>query len=347
MKDRVVFWDLFRVLQIFSIVHFHLLEAFISNDIEHPPYLQSYLYLAVASCVRFFSTGGLNLVAMSLFIIGYKSINLKKFKILSIILFFGIVILNFGYSFGFSKSFYFEWDIYHYLLVAIVFIYILDVFFRKYAGAILISSFLLCLFPWWSLNFQFNNGLLQQILIGDCTSITTGTWVLLPWIFWSSMFWSLGAIIKDRYLNSFKYMTGFKSGTLYLFSFFLYAFASSEYFFYVPVGNAFSCYVHRPDLVPYFAHFVSLIILLSLSINIHLNVFFKKFFSWTSVFYWNQKLGVTYLFHILFLTLSMYIFDLKNFTGSQFILFVLFQFLIADFTSRVFFVFYKRRSEFA
>ena len=342
MIGRIVLWDLFRILQIFSIVHFHLLEAFISSDIEYPPYLQSYLYLAVASCVRVFSTGGLNLVALSLFIIGYKRINLKKLKFLSVVLFLGILILNLGYSFGFAQNLYFEWDIYHYLLVTIAFIYVLDRYSRKYSGAVLLCSFFLCLFPWWTLSFPFNHKIAHQALIGDCSSVTTGTWAILPWLFWASFFWSFGAIIKDRYLDCVKNLNIFKVGVLGLFSILLYGLASSSYFFHVPVGNTFSCYVHRPEFISFFAHFISLILLLGVSVNRSLNELLKRYFSWTAFFYWNQKLGVTYLFHILFLTLSLYIFDLKIFTGLQFIFFVVFQFMSADLASRLFFKFYQK-----
>jgi hypothetical protein len=347
MKGRLVAWDLFRILQIISIVHFHVHDAFIAKDREYTPFLDSVLYSFFLDITRLFTTGGLNLVALSLFIMGYRGLKSDKLKVLLPLFFIGVLILNLAYSFVFSKGFYFEWDIYHYLLVTIFIVFLLDVYARAYSGAVFICSFFLCLVPWWSLNLHFNNSILQQIFVGHCGLQTIGIWSLLPWIFWASTFWSLGAMLKDRFEKVFFELDIMSLTVLAVASVLLFAVASFEYFYYAPVGPAFSCFVHRPEFLSLSAHLLALIMFFLISINPKLNNFLKPAFKWTSWFYWNRKLALAYITHICVLTITLYWIKVKAFSGLQFLFFVLMQFFVADLITRLLMFMYRKGASYA
>ena len=330
---RVLGWDLFRILQIYPIIHFHTLEAFLYKDLEPVKYFDSALYWLGSSYSRLMSTGGLNIVAISFFIMGVKSLNKKRFKFLIPLLVLGVLALNVAYAYSETGSWYFEWDIYHYLIAMIIIVYIFD-HYRRYAKMLLPVFFFLSIFPFWELNTNFMNKDVEQILVGVCGQDAFGIWALFPWGFWALFFWSLGVFYNESLKKRIEGLPNSFAVVLFVSAIGLYLIASFSHFYYTPVGPGFSCFIHRPPKFSFLMHYFALIFLFTLASSERINIFLTCYFSFLTKFYWNRNFGLTYLSHILVLSLSVLLIDLSKENGGLFIVFVLIQFFAAELMAR-------------
>ena len=331
-KDRIVGWDIFRILQIFPMVYLHTLEGFWAMDHEHIGYFSSGLFSLAYFYSHSFSTGGLNLVAISFFIIGIKPHTINKLKYLIPLLCIGILCLNIFYAFFYTGSAYFEWDIYHYLLLMVCLVYILNKY-TSYIKIIFFVSLIGSLVPFWNIDLHiYNNSILEQILIGSCEEEKVGIWFVLPWVFWALLFWSYGVLFKDvKYINKLT-NTSNKSFILsaVCVGLFLFFYSSYAYFYYCPVGPSFACYIHRPDFVALLSLLVSLIIIFTIFMNSTVNTVLQKYLYFVSFTKWNTNLGLTYLCHVFLLSISLGYFVPQNYSGTVFVFFVLAQIVAAD-----------------
>ena len=332
-KKRVIGWDLFRLLQIYPIVHFHILEATFSAASEPESLFNSSLYSIVTAIDKFFTTGGLNIVAVSFFVIGFKSLSVKRFKYLLPILITGVLSLNFIYAYAETGAFYFEWDIYHYLVFMITVVFFLDRL-RKKALYMLPFFFLLSIIPFWLLDSSYLPVDIRQIFTGVCGQDAFGIWALLPWAFWALTFWSTGVVFKDNIkLNVEKLNLVQVLGVVGV-SIGLYLFASLTYFYDSPTAPKFACYIHRPEFLPFLAHYVSLILLFCFVSHRKLDELLQKYSFSVTKLYWSKHLGLTYLSHIVLLSLSNIFIDLGVENGTIFIMYIVGHFIAAELSSR-------------
>jgi hypothetical protein len=215
----------------------------------------------------------------------------------------------------------------------IAFVFYLDRY-RSHALKLLPLLFALSLLPYWKfLDFNYVEDI-KQILTGVCGQDAFGIWALLPWGFFALTFWALGVVFKEK-SQSFFIKFSFKfSLIMVLCSIALYFTASLNYFYHSPTAPAFACYIHRPPIFSYLLHYFSLILFFYFIPQLKINSFLQKYLEFLTKLHWSKHLGVTYLCHIVALSVANIFIDIGVKSGDLFIFYVLVHFFGAEFLSR-------------
>lgn len=283
--------------------------------------------------IRLFSYGGQWILSISCFLIGYRGLNEKQtLRYLGLFL-LGILVLIVGQSDQFLQNFSFEWDIYHFLFINLILLYLLH--HNKVAGkTIFFIGSLILIIPFWKFDFLFTqNALLKKILIGDFTSTGEGGWALLPWTSLTFIFYGLGRMNQEKKLNwsqtpSRKNLIKF-CALAALFS------VSIFYFYPTPIGPRYYAYTFQPPLW-------ALIGINGLMITTLRICFIEEWnqkvssFKWVQLisnFNWNRNLALTYLLHLAFLFCVSW-FTSLDVSGINLV--AILSFFIAEIISQVF-----------
>ncbi|MBL7558043.1 MAG: hypothetical protein JNM24_19595 [Bdellovibrionaceae bacterium] len=240
-----------------------------------------------------FSFAGFVVLGAFAFLAGYKRGNIKTTNLIVLVV-FGLLAVSFwegGFNLGAIAT---EWDIYHYLVLNILCIYLVAwrpnlKWFLGVLGGVLF------VLPWkeWAVNADLALPL-QRIFTGVCLQDGRGGWHLLPWIGLSWLMYLFGDItVRKPYL-------GLKEFGLWVpllgYSFFNWG-AYAE----PPLSLGFYCYVFNQPVLDFWLQMIPILFLFRLSSSDQVQKIFTNYpvLQWPSKLYINKRLGLAFLVHII------------------------------------------------
>jgi hypothetical protein len=198
-----------------------------------------------------------------------------------------------------KSAFFWEWDIYHYLLATVLSLAFLSRFtaFAFFAG---IFGFFLSLLPLWQwLDPAIFSPPLAHALIGVCDGSGRGGWPLLPWIGLPWLFLAYGKWLKRH--------AELKKWELFAWiPFLLLGVFTWGAYFSVSIGPGFYCFMFRQSPYLFWGHFLWIVFALRLSVlpatQKHLGQF--SLLRWLSELRINRNFGLAYLAQLILLWLA-------------------------------------------
>lgn len=240
-----------------------------------------------------FSFAGFVVLAAFAFLSGYKKGQIKLSNLVTLVA-VSLVAVSFwegGLSLAAIAT---EWDIYHYLVVNIICIYLVSwrpqlKWFLGVLGGVLF------LLPWseWSVSVDLSLSL-QRIFTGVCLQDGRGGWHLLPWIGLSWLMYLFGDITSRR---SF---AGVKEFLLWLPLLFYSVFNWGAYA-QPPLSLGFYCYVFNQPISDFWLQMIPILFLFRLSSSERVQKIFTDYplLQWPSYLFINKRLGLAFLVHII------------------------------------------------
>lgn len=303
-QNRYYGLDVVRFLSMVAIVQFHMLESFFYQDQEMFTRAQSWqVWLHPYSRVLAFS--GFTIIALSSFLIGWHVLSTKKWSRLLLLMWAGLFCIA-SLEAGKGQWFYFEWDIYPYLLVTFTVIFLLQSY-RKLFGVLAVISFVLLFLPVWDWAHSWSlHGLLRDATFGDCTVSGKGGWALIPWAGMAIFFFELGRWCRES--NTIKaFLAKGARWEIPVWTVGLLASIPSLGAYYlVPLGPGFSCFVMRKPPIVLWAHLIWIIFFCRLSFLTVANIRLEKnpFVRLISRSYWSRHFGLCYALQFLWLEIG-------------------------------------------
>lgn len=289
--QRIFGFDLLRIATVMAILYFHVWQfSFFEDVITLPAEISSYHNLTdwVGPVFKY---GGLFIVALSFFLIGFKakSHHISRFFIL-IIGIIGLQILS-AEDPGDPSSW--NWDVYSYL----VFSYIVVMLTTKnlFARAGLIGLSVITL----SIPYEVYAAFLR---IPEAVQFTG--WNILPWLAVPVLYHSLGIIWREKVPEIFLKMPWWEAISWATLIGILFAVSPDAGVF--PAGPGFEALVFKQKPLLFWFHFSVFTFLMRLSVEPRLNTVLAKLrpVEWISSLRWNQRLGFCYLLQFVFLPLG-------------------------------------------
>jgi hypothetical protein len=283
--------DLVRTLAFFCIVGFHDYSAFIyvkyNPELWHhtPMFLMEFL-------PRVFPYSGFTIVAIYAFLAGLKArpIDLRrpmKFVIP------GLLFLMLAYSELHKLDLFWEWDVYHYLVVAL---FTLAWLSRNRRRTLLFGAIgaTFMLFPLWD-SFPASRlpVLLRHVLVGVCDVEGRGGWFLLPWIGFPWIFLAMGRLLEGgREVSR-------REGILWAVPLAAGLFTWGSYFG-VDIGPGYYCYIFRQPPPIFWGNFVWFAFYLRISADPRVEAWLAKnrLVQWISALAINRYFGLAYLIQL-------------------------------------------------
>lgn len=255
-SQRLVAVDILRYFSFLAILFFHMSFALWAplGLIDVPT--QSWSGHAIEFYARAFSFSGFTVLFLSFFLFGFRGRENRKFARLPIyILCFAIVWT------ATVEEFPYWWDIYPFLLVALV----LLVAVKKIpAGALAVISGTVVSIPFWNSEFILSTpAWLTTIAVGICsTRGDLGDWPLLPWVAYPLFAFAIG---KLTFQNRDK-LSRISRGEALVWILALTGCASQIGKYYVTtIGENFGCFVFRQEPLAFWAHQIPIFFLLRIS----------------------------------------------------------------------------------
>lgn len=297
-ESRIFGFDFIRAISMLAIIQFHANEAVFWTD-QHPLTSDLSLYGPLEFYGRSFSYSGFTIIALSFFLIGRST--LRNFLPLIGFLALGVFTLAAFQHDPPFQGFYWEWDIYWYLLAAVCLIQILSRMPRLSIALIPVwLSF--TLFPVWNW-LHFNHRFLQEILIGRCPPEGIGSWPLLPWIAWPLLFYSLGLWFRES--DAFKKaLSSWQRREILIWApLLLLSLPQWGAFYETPIGPGFYCHTLRQPPVIFWSHFIWVLFFMRLSLvrGVNKRLSESSLFRFISGLMWSRAFGLCYLLHLVLL----------------------------------------------
>jgi hypothetical protein len=294
-ENRFHGFDIIRLLSMIAILVLHTNEAIFWTDL-HPLPGEFSIYRAILSLAQFITYSGFTIIALSFFLIGKG--RAKNFWPLMLFLCAGILVLASFQADPPFLGFYWEWDIYWFLLASLILIQAIA-WIPKFHAWFIPLAFGMTLIPFWNL-IPNSTDLVSQALVGICPPEGAGSWPLLPWIAWPVLFFCLGSVYKSS--QSLRNQTAtFSKSEFFLWLIFLAI--STPYwgaFYGVPIGPWFYCHTLRQPPPIFWVHFVWVLFFMRLSLIEKVNAWLSRsaIIRWISNLCWSRHFGATYLAHL-------------------------------------------------
>ncbi len=289
--------DLLRTLSFFCITTYHSYATFIFVPYNPADWAGTPMPL-IDALPRAFPFSGFTIVAIYAFLSGLRNRPLPlKRPLIAVIP--GLLLLMLIYSDFDRWEIFWEWDIYHYLLVSLLSLLLLS---RTKALAYAFGALggVLLLFPLWNWIPASSLPLpLAHALVGICDSDGRGGWFLLPWIGFPWLFFALGRfwnrLPSVSYRELFFWAPPLLLGTLTWGS-----------YFGVDIGPGFYCFMFRQPPYVFWGHFLWITFVLRLSATPGAQAFLERFafLRWLSGLRINRHFGLAYLLQLFWLWLG-------------------------------------------
>lgn len=303
-QRRTLGFDLIRIVSMVAIITFHVNEAIFWQDFN--PILDSlYVYRVFHDFSHHISFSGFTIIALSFFLMGKGS--RKNFVALMGFIFVGILVVAAFQEDPPFTGFYWEWDIYSFLLVSVAVVQILVFLPRAWYRWFTVLAFLATWIPVWRL-VPNSADPISQAFVGICPPLGVASWPLLPWLAWPILFFSLGG----WYQSSEKIRAwartssrGEAVGWIILLVLSLPYFGA---FNWVPIGPNFYCHTLRIEPYLFWSTMIWVIFAMRVSMLDRVNLWLEKK-TWAlaiSEMRWNRSFGLTYMTHLVLLGLGIY-----------------------------------------
>ncbi|WP_413289564.1 hypothetical protein [Bdellovibrio sp. HCB337] len=292
LVPRIYGFDLLRIVTVWAILYFHVWQfSFFQDQITLPPEISSY-HLLVDFVGVLFKYGGLLIVALSFFLIGFKakSYHIQRFVILIV----GVIGLQILSSESPMDPQSWEWDVYSYLVFSYIFVAVLSQNKLLRQALVFLSLILL------SIPFELYG---SRVYPSDGALQFAG-WNLLPWLALPVLFHSLGILWREKKPDAFiplaKWEWPVWAGFILIF-----LVVTPDYGVF-PAGPGFEAYVFQQKPLMFWKHFSIFMFLMRLSLDPRVNGFLGKIkiMEWISNLKWNRRLGFCYLLQFVFMPLG-------------------------------------------
>jgi len=298
LPQRLFLLDIFRYVLVFAIVAFHLYEFTFDSDAFPIEFSKFLIFDKVSFICRFLTFGGQSLIALSVFLLGFKQIDNSKLIKLFLIFALGYIAVVFSF-YDVENRKLIDWDLYPFLIISFLSILILQkyAFLVKYFCIIGVSLFLL---PYRELAMALTESWAKEAIFGICHNDHFTSWPLVPWIGMIWIFYGLGELAMKHH-DVLKKITKME---VIVYSVILFvAIPQLRYFGSVPVSSRLYCFVQlAPPLVT--ASFLALtliVIRFSLVHNINQFIGDRKYLNFFTQSFWSQNLGIAYIVHLVYI----------------------------------------------
>ncbi len=291
MHKRLFVVDIVKVFFLSLIILYDGYAA-IWSELKDWPLGKSFLFDSVYLSLHSFCFAGFVVLAAFAFLAGYRGgkIQLKNLIILVV---FGAVIVSFSEG-GFTlSSLWVEWDIYQYLMVNIICLYVCART-EKLGWALGLIGLAMFFIPWGNVAFDWNLSVdARRVLTGYCNQDGRGGWHLLPWIGLSWVMYSFGRITAKSPMES-KWEFALWAPTL------TYCVLNWGAYSYPPLSLGFYCFVFSRSPVDFWIQMLPVLFLFRLSTNATVQNFFIQHprLQFFSNLYLAKKLGLAFILHI-------------------------------------------------
>lgn len=304
-KTRYHGIDILRLVWLYAIIHFHILETFFYSNtytLNFGDSLYSFLYYPV----RALAFSGFAIVTLTSFLLGWIELDRKKWLSLMSILALGALFLSWLEGDEY-KTFYVQWDIYYFHFASFALIALLQT--RPWIlYGIAILFFPLLFYPVWIWDSALDSwGWWKDLMLGDCSRREgQGAWPLLPWLALPLLMYSAARLIRTHsFLQSWVHQFSWREGVLWG----LAIGALSPWiggYFHTPIGSQFACYVHRRTPIEFWSQWLCVLLLMRLSLvdTINVKLSRQRWVRWLSQLQWSQNMGIAYALHFVFLNLG-------------------------------------------
>ena len=288
--------DIIRFIAITHIIHFHVYEMLFYTDIV--PFKSGIFF----SITRTFSISVFIIIALISFLYGLKKVSKKRRKKLLILLPLGCIILLFTQGDEPFKDLYTNWDIFGFLVIAILSLYGLEKFKKLIMPAAVIGFVLLCV-PLWEW-FPASGSYLKNILVGNCVAGVPGNaFPIFPWIGLIWFCYGLGVWTRK---GGIKYLSKWTKVELFIWlALFIIAFPQWGAYYSTPVGSGFFCFMLRQTPLVFWSHFIVILFFIRLSLVSNVNNYLAQFKMclWLKQLVWMRLFGICYVTHFIFIGL--------------------------------------------
>lgn len=290
-KNRIFGFDLLRIATVLAILYFHVWQfSFYEDVITLPSEISSYHHLTdwVGPVFKY---GGLFIVGLSFFLIGFKakSHHISRFFILVI----GIIGLQILSSEDPADPSSWNWDVYSYLVFSYIVVMLTTMNLRVRAGLMILSVVTL------SIPYEIYEPFLK---IPDAVQFTG--WNVFPWLAVPVLFHSAGLFWRVKVPGTFLAMPWWEVVIWFVLIAVLFVLSPDAGVF--PAGPGFEAFVFKQKPLLFWFHFSTFIFLMRLSLEPRFNAVLGKIrpVQWISSLRWNQRLGFCYLLQFVFLPLG-------------------------------------------
>jgi hypothetical protein len=294
-KDRLHLIDVLKFTALIAIAVLHSNE-FVFYTHDFPLGMKSPIfYCTLNYYARFFVISGQTLVATIYFLFGYTGKSKKALLLTSLFAFIGQMILTFIFQTV-------EWDIYAFIAACNILIVCIPFFFRKNIF-IVVASFLMLLIPTFLFKENTPDSSFFAVLTGKMTDDNTGSWPMLPWFFFSLLFYQLGLISKNN--EALKTIKPFEKIMWPLIA--LVSLPVMLKYYPVPIGEYYYDYSFNQLPHIFWGNFWIFVlgIRLSLVTSVQDRIRDNRIIQWISRLYWMRHLGLTYLLSVIYLGIGM------------------------------------------
>lgn len=284
-KERWLGIDLLRTLSFLAIVIFHTANAVFPEGAPYENWRGTFFEWQQIYA-RLIPFSGFTIVAIHSFLFGLKSQPTASSRWKWI--FLGSVILFLSYGNPLEGDFFWEWDIYQYLIFAFLALFVCSKWRFSFIPLFL-TSFLFLWVPFWKFPSEFLPEVAKHALVGVCDGEGRGGWPLLPWIGLPVFFFSWGKLQSRLSLGSKE---------LFLWGFlFLCAVPFWGSYFSVDTGKGFYCFIFRQEPWIFWAHFLWIAVFLRWAVVRPQDFQFRPV-AWVSRWKMNSKFVWAYLVHL-------------------------------------------------
>lgn len=288
---RIYGFDLLRIATVLAILYFHVWQfSFFEDVITLPAEISGYHNLTnwVGPVFKY---GGLFIVALSFFLIGFKakSHHISRF----IVLIVGIIGLQILSAEDPADPGSWNWDVYSYLVFSYIVVMLTTKKSAVRRGLIALSVFVL------SIPYELYAPLLK---IPEAVQFTG--WNILPWLSVPLLYHSLGIVWREKVPGTFVKMPWWEAVSWFVAIGILF-FASPDAGVF-PAGPGFEAFVFKQKPLLFWFHFSVFTFLMRVSVEPRFNALLSKFkpVEWISSLRWNQRLGLCYLLQFVLLPLG-------------------------------------------
>lgn len=272
---RYIGFDLIRIFAMVAIAAFHFIEAAYWQDAMFFPKEQSIFFNAIHIISKQMSFSGFVIVALTTFLMGFndslRRLTKKNYLVFAILCFGGFVLFPLYWG---SGSWAFEWDIYHFLLVALGFLILIRKMSLKLVYLFGILGFVILWFPLWNFEFRLQGyPFLHEVLLGICTDSKKGTWPLLPWLGLPCLAFAFGFFAK-KYRD---HLGGITKYDLMLIPFLILSLPYLVVSYNQPaLGEGFYCFMNRQGPIPFWSNLIWVFVSIRLAMHTKINEFLYK-----------------------------------------------------------------------
>ena len=289
-------------------------------------------YSVLTYYARFFVISGQTLVATIYFLFGYTAKSKKALLLTSLFAFLGQMTLALIF-----KTI--EWDIYAFIAACNLLIVAFPFLYKKNLTSIMVS-FLILLIPTYLFRELTPETPFFDILTGRMTDSNTASWPMLPWFFFSLMFYQIGLFARNN--EAFKTIRPFEKILWPAIA--MISLPVMLKYYHVPIGEYYYDFSFNQLPHIFWGNFWIFVlgIRLSLVTRVQENLRNYKSIDLISRLYWMRHLGLTYLISIIYLGFNIQFRDNFYQTPWLFDFFFIGLLVIPELLSRLFIKLKKR-----